>query len=326
MKFFEWIFGIVGVVTFIALGLMILVFTPQNWLSRFFHQRTTLHSTISSDGIFIAILENAGTDEQKLLVRELKPKGKWRAIQAPELIQTIHFGLNPNELLVTHVSNKENRTDRLSKIDLSRPDSQLTTLYEASDLAFPIEVKPGTVLVRIGIPNQKYRVYWALVGADKQAIKVGPDESLPFSAPSIVDGGFFWLEDRIGKDEGLHPLIHAYAFPWGKAPHIDSLTLDKSTTNLKCDYSGKRCLRTYIANLNVGTKFIYKIESIWQGQRCDVSNINGSIGSVGITPDGLMAVVSIASAFDQPEYPMTIQFSNTQCEPVAVKHFSFKEE
>ncbi len=326
MKFFEWIFGILGLVTFASLGLMILFFAQPNWLLTFFDHRTTLHSTISSDGKVIAILENAGTYEQKLSVRELTLGGKWRVIQAPELTRTIRFGLNPNELLITHTIDKENQKERLSKLDLSRPDSQPTILYEAGELAFPIEVKPGTILVRVGIPRRKYDVYWVLVGADQQAVKVGPDEILPFPAPSIVNGGFFWLEDRIGRDEGLHPLIHAYAFPWGRAPRIDPLTLDKNTTNLKCDYSGKRCLRTYISNLNAGTKFIYKIESLWQGQRCEVSNLQGSFGSVGITPDGLMAVVSIASAFDQPEYPTTIQFNNTQCEPVLVQRYSLKEE
>ena len=139
--------------------------------SRYGSDKPVLHTTISADGKMVATLVHAGTEKQLLRVRNLDTDTQWRTIQAPPLTRSIRFGLQGHELLLTHARPTPPAHEYLSKLDLDQPDKGLQKIYEAEDLAFPVEVKPGQVMVRTrkpANPTTGERLlgdsYWILVG------------------------------------------------------------------------------------------------------------------------------------------------------------------
>ncbi|MFM2276235.1 MAG: hypothetical protein RL211_2107 [Pseudomonadota bacterium] len=218
-----------------------------------------LHTTISADGKMVATLVHAGTDQQLLRVRNLDTDTSWRTIQAPPFTRTIRFGLQGHELLLTHQQPEPSAVNYLSRLDLARSDQGLQKIYESENgLAFPVEVQLGQVMVRTHKPADfktgKVSLsdsYWVLIGPGKQIQKVGPESILPYDAPNIVNTGFFWTEEQVGKQKEAHPLVLSFPFPGGVAPAISRERLDKNTWTVDCDRSMQRCLRTFISKDHV---------------------------------------------------------------------------
>lgn len=292
-----------------------------------------LHTTISADGQMVAALLNAGTDKQLLRVRNLTTDTTWRTVLAPPLTQTIRFGLQGHELLLTHRKPDWPAKDYLSKFDLDKPETGLQKIYETEDgLAFPVEVTPGQVMVRTHKPADPKTgkmflgdSYWILVGPGEKVQKVGPESVLPYAAPNIVGSGFFWTEDQIGMNDDAHPRLLRFPLPGGSAPDISQEKFDKNTFKVICDRRGGRCLRQYISNLGKGGPFIYDLELTLGTARCQVPGVAGTGDGVSITPDGKAAIMSLASASDKPRHVVVIRIKSQQCEAVSVQHINFEE-
>lgn len=289
-----------------------------------------LHTTISADGQMVATLLHAGTDDQLLRVRNLRTDTSWHTIQAPPLTQTIRFRLEGHELLLTHRKPGPPAVTYLSKLNLDKPGNGVQKIYEAEDLAFPVEVAAGQVMVRTHTPAdpQTGKVflsdsYWILVGPGAGVQKVGPTSDMPYAAPNIVGSGFFWTKDQIGRNDDAHPRLLRFPLPGGSAPNISPTWFEKNTFKIICDRSADRCLRHFISNLGKGGDFIYDIEVMLGSQRCQVPGVAGVGDGVFITPDGQFGVMSLASGFNKPRHVVVMQFKPQQCEAVSVQHIYF---
>lgn len=300
------------------------------------HRQPILHTTISADGQMVATLLNAGTDEQLLRIRNLGADTNWRTVQAPPLTQTIRFGIHGHELLVTHRKPDLPVKNYLSKFDLDKPEKGLQKIYESEEeLAFPVEVKPGQVMVRTHQPanpstGKVYLSdhYWILVGPGQKVQEVGPKSVLPYSAPNIVGSGFFWTEDQIGKEQEAHPMLLSFPLPGGRAPDMPRERLEKNTFKVYCDQSANRCLRRFISNLDQkpAVSFIYDMDVLFGSTRCKLPGVAGSGDAVSVTPDGNAAVMSLASRHDRPRHAVVIRFNPQQCEATSVQHIYFEEK
>jgi hypothetical protein len=118
--------------------------------------------------------------------------------------------------------------------------------------------------------------------------------------------------------------LFSYPLPGGRAPEISGKQFEKNTISLACDRAGNRCLRKFISNLEQGGNFIYDVDIILTGARCKVSGVVGFGDHVFITPDGNAAVMSLASAHDQPRHVVIMRFKSQQCEAVSVQHINFE--
>lgn len=295
-------------------------------------EKPTLHTTISADGQMVATLLHAGTDKQLVRARNLNTDTRWHEVQAPPLTGTIRFGLTGHELLLTHTKAELPKKNYLSKLDLDKPENGLQRLYESeAELAFPVEVKPGQVMVRTRHPDggkQQFYLsgfYWVLVGPGKQVQKVGPDPVLPYSAPNIVGDGFFWVEEQVDKRKDPHPQTLIYPLPNGHPPNIKRERFPKNTWSVECDTHFERCLREHITNHDTGGAFIYDVDTLLKNQRCAVNGLEGSSDGITVTPDGRAAVMSLALG-NNTRHVVVIRFNPQQCEPVSVQHIQFEEK
>lgn len=299
--------------------------------------KALLQTSISADGQMIATLAHTGTDQQVLRVRSLSADAKWQTIPAPPETQSIRFGLLGHELLLTHRKPDLPSRDYLSKQDVDKQEKGLERIYETEDgLAFPVEVKPGQVMVRTRRPSvlsvgrgAMTGHHWILVGPGQAVQDVGPETVLPFDAPNIVGSGFFWTEEQLDPAKEPHPLILSFPLPGGVAPKFAREQLGKNTFTVDCDQAGKRCLRTYIANLNQKTdapyiSYIYDVDVLFGAKRCKLPGLSGSVGRVSLTPDGNAAVMSFASEHDKPRHAVVLKFDPQQCEAVSVLHLDFE--
>ncbi len=299
-------------------------------------ERPILHTTISSDGQMIATLVHAGTNEQLLRIRNLKTDTTWRTVQGPPLTRSIRFGLQGHELLLTHGKPDLPTKDYLSKIDLGKPEKGLQRIYESeAGLAFPVEVKPGQVMVRTHQPANPSTgkvhlsdYYWILVGPGQQVQRVGPKSVLPYPAPNIVGNGFFWTEEQMGEKKEAHPLVLSYPLPGGVAPIFSRERLEKNTHAVSCDRVAMRCLRWFISNRNQEriTSYVYDVDVLFGATSCKLPGLSGRPDGVSLTPDGNAAVMSLASGPDKPRHVVGMHFNPQQCEAVAVQHINFEEE
>ena len=299
--------------------------------------KALLQTSISADGQMIATLAHTGTGQQVLRVRSLTADAKWQTIPAPPETQSIRFGLQGHELLLTHRKPDLPSRDYLSRLDVDKLEKGLERIYETEDgLAFPVEVKPGQVMVRTRRPSvlsvgrgAMTGHHWILVGPGQAVQDVGPETVQPFDAPNIVGSGFFWTEEQLDPAKEAHPLVLSYPLPDGVAPKFAGVQLEKNTFTVDCDRSAKRCLRTYIANLNQKTdapyiSYIYDVDVLFGDERCKLPGLSGSTGRVSLTPDGNAAVMSFASAHDKPRKAVVLKFDPQQCEPISVQHLDFE--
>jgi hypothetical protein len=279
----------------------------------------------------VAVLEDAGTNTQILRIRNLDTDTQWRTVAVPLYTGTIQFSLQGHELLLTHNNPAASPMEYLSKLDLDHPERGVELIYEAGNLAFPVEVAPGQVMVRTRLPTDPgtHRLsgyYWVLVGPGEQVQRVGPEKILPYSAPNIVGTGFYWVDQQIGSDEDAHPRLLKYALPGGSAPDITSEQFDRNTSNIRCDRHANRCLRVYIANRGQAAKFIYDIEVFLGMERCHVPGVAGFSDRLSITPDGNTAVMSLAPSYDDSRHVVVMHFKAQQCAPISIRHIYFDKE
>lgn len=299
--------------------------------------KALLQTTISADGQMIATLANTGTDQQVLRVRSLTPDAMWQSVPAPAQTQTIRFGLQGHELLLTHRKPDLPSKDYLSKLDVDQLEKGLSRIYETEDgLAFPVEIIPGQVMVRTRRPSvlsvgrgAMTGHHWILVGPAQAVQDVGPETVPPFDAPNIVGSGFFWTEEQLDPAKEAHPLVQSYPLPGGVAPKFAREQLEKNTFTVDCDQAGKRCLRTHIANLNQKSdasyiSYVYDVDVLFGNVRCKLPGLSGSVGRVSVTPDGNAAVLSFAPEHDQPRHAVVLKFDPQQCEAVSVLHLDFE--
>jgi hypothetical protein len=292
-----------------------------------------LHTTISADGHMVATLLNAGTDQQLLRVRNLRTDAAWRTVQAPRFTQSIQFGVRGHELLISYFK-PDLKINALGRLNLDLPDSAVKVIYEGVDMAFPVEVSPGRVIVRTHHPPASGReeanmfsYYWLLLEDGKEPVRVGPEQMLGTAAPSIVGTGFFfwlnYLADNTAQEKNAH--IKAYPLPGGQAPQIDGGQFDESTTSLVCDHSGQRCLRQYISNKaqKLAAPYIYDLDAFLGSVRCKLPYMAGWQDYISITPDGSAAVLSLATAYDKPRHVVVMHFNLHQCESTSVEHLYF---
>lgn len=299
--------------------------------------KSLLQTTISADGQMIATLANTGTNQQILRVRSLGPDATWQTVPTPSETQTIRFGLRGHELLLTHRKPDLPSKDYLSKLDLDNLDKGLERIYETEDgLSYPVEVKPGQVMVRTRRPSAisigrgaMTGHHWILHGPGQNVQDVGPQTVPPFDAPNIVGSGFFWTEEQLDPTKLAHPLVLSYPLPDGVAPKFVAEQMEKNTFTIDCDGAAKRCLRTYIANLNQKTDaayitYIYDVDVLFGAERCKLPGLSGSVGRVSLTPDGNSAVTSFAAEHDQPRHAVVLKFDSQQCEAISVQHLDFE--
>jgi hypothetical protein len=95
-----------------------------------------IETSVSSDGQWIAVLKNAGTNQSQVKVMRMDER-KWTAIKAPARTSSIRFGLSPAQLLLTSWKSSENSAAELSAIDVSRADYSRNILYQGYGLGYP---------------------------------------------------------------------------------------------------------------------------------------------------------------------------------------------
>lgn len=293
--------------------------------------KPVLHTTISADGEMVATLLNAGTEQQLLRIRTLNSNSIWRTVAAPPFTQSIRFASEGHALLVTYRI-PESNVDVLARLNLEKPDAEIHKIYEAANLAFPVELSPGQILVRtrrqvahsVG-ENRSPGYYWILIGPERHVQQVGPESLLPYPAPNIVGMGFFWTEDQVGKDKEPHPLVLSYPLPNGRAPTYPRERLAKNTWTIECDRAAKRCLREYIRNLDEIPRadYIYDVEVMFGAERCKLAGVSGFHDGISITPDGKAAVMALAPAYDKPRRVVIMRFNPQKCEASSVQLINF---
>jgi hypothetical protein len=297
--------------------------------------KPTLHTTISADGQMVATLLNAGTDKQRLRVMRLDRDGGWQEISAPPLTQTIRFGLQGHQLLLTHHV-QEQKQDRLVTLNLDESNSAPLTIYQADQLGFPQHISPKEYLVRqcsraraekgnLECKNIfEYR--WVMVANGKQILQLG-DREIParYSLPTIVNRGVIWISEQIGVDDDPHPKIFAAALPDGQVPVFPRERLEKNTASIACDQAAQRCLRRFVSNLGQkgGVPFLYDVDVMFSEKRCKLIGVAGSSDGVSVTPDGLAGVMSLAAQYDKPRAVVVFRFAANSCEPISIRHINF---
>jgi hypothetical protein len=291
----------------------------------------TLQTTISSDGLTVAVLESAGTDKQRLMIRQLERETVWRQIDAPRFTQTIRFGLAGNQLLLTHGVPPNGELVQLTRWNIGNLRDESENLLQAPDLAFPVEVADGRVLIRsrhISNAEAKTRIggyEWLLLTPQKGTQVVSPKNLLPFPQPSIVGAGFFWFDRGMSypPNDDQRRRVIAYPLPGGVAPSIDENSLTKDTVGLVCNHTGARCIREYLSNAEDRSKtFVYKLEARLGDSRCLLPDVSGYIDGISLTPSGNAAVLAVASKADQPRTVVVLRFENDKCLPVRVDKLS----
>lgn len=302
------------------------------------HEKPTLQTTISADGLMVAALSNAGDEKPRLRIIRLDDAKGWQDIPAPMFTNSIRFGFKGHELLLTHVIPGEGLTAQLTLWDLNDFKQESRSIYQGNRLRYPIEVSSGEYMVQTCTPfkdatdcDNPFNFYWVFIDKNGAVQKVGPKSSWQ-RAPNIVDRGFFWIEDLVRKGDlfvdGLE--FVGGALPGGIIPTFDMKRLLKNTSRLDCDYQKKRCLRSYISNperngIFIGT-YVYDLEVFHGANVCHPEGLAGWSDGSTLTPSGNAGVMSLATAYDKPRHVVVMQFKPQQCEPTTIQHLYFEEK
>ncbi len=291
--------------------------------------KPTLYTTISLDGKLVAALDQIGTEKPRLRIKWLDKDLPWQELQAPPFTNSIRFGLTGYGLLMTHSLPGKSPLAQLTRWDVSDLTRSSEMLYTGPNLAFPIETKPGQILVRTCTPYDwnpdRCGTDWFLVSPDGTGQQVSPkDVSLVYSQPNITSGGFFWLDQRINKERQGDREILAYPLPNGRKPEVSISMLNEYTADLDCDYQTKRCLHAFNAGKNPTTgHFIYDLEIFDDSRRCRPTGLTGWSDGGTLSPDGRVAVMSLAKEYDSPRHVVIMRFKTGQCEPTLINHLNF---
>lgn len=304
------------------------------------HERPTLYNTISSDGKLVATLERIGTAAPRLRIKWLDKDEPWQELPAPKFTNSIRFGLKGYELLMTHDLPDNLSMAQLTRWDVSDLNKESQTIYQAPYLAFPVEVKPGEILVRTCEPKgdggqdrcqRGPGSYWILVKPGHEPIRVTPKGVLlVFDQPNVTDKGFFWVYRKPADPDPnpKYPELLAYSLPRGEAPRFD-VTRVGANESVQCDRAVQRCLRIFVKGMHTidsphYRKFIYAPEILYGAQSCKIEGLSGYFDERSVTPDGLTAVMALAPTADQPRHVVVMRFKPGQCEPTSIQHIPFE--
>jgi hypothetical protein len=302
------------------------------------HERPTLYNTISSDGRLVATLERIGTATPLLRIKWLDRDEPWQELPAPMFTNSIRFGLKGYELLMTHDLPDNSNMAQLTRWDVSDLNKESQTIHQGPFLAFPVEVKPGEILVRTCVPKgdggqdscqRGPGSYWILVKPGHEPIRVTLNRVLlVFGQPNVTDKGFFWVSRKPADPDPnpKHPRLLAYPLPGGEAPSFD-VTRVEADESVECDRAVQRCLRIFVKGKHpidspFFGQFIYAPEIFYGAQACKVEGLSGYFDERSITPNGLAAVMALAPAYDQPRHVVVMRFKPGQCEPTFIEQLN----
>jgi hypothetical protein len=312
-------------------------------------QKKFTEVTISADGKLLAVLENTGTAQAKLLTRRIdQDTSSWQELPLPVFTSSARFGLEGQALLLTHDLPENDDMRQLTRWDLADLQKNSEVIYQGPFLAFPIEARPGEYLVRSCQPKNypksdvnscrqrsAFGTYWMLVrDQNTPPVRLTPDDvKLTFSQPSVTPQGFFWVTENIkergdfskGKF-GSPGMLSSFPLPNGKAPTL-SEDVVKTSTDVVCDRGMVRCIRQYNAGTDRKTlKFIYRLEVVLGTQRCPLDDLIGYGGLVSFTPDGSAAVAPLPPTDTLPRRVAVIHFAPERCEPLSIQQFNIEEK
>ncbi len=301
-------------------------------------ERPTLKVTISSDGRLIAVLDRGGMGRPRLRIKWLDRNEPWRELPAPMYTNSIHFGLDGYGLLMTHRIENDMSMAQLVRWDLNDINKEVQLIYRGPRLVFPIEVRPGQILVRscqqevmsgASRCDRGVGVVWLLLESNGRVVPVTPPGApVVYSQPNVTDGGFFWLSDFDSarmKVVDKELILLSYPFPGGEAPKFDvkGLSLDPY---IRCDYEIGRCLWRYEAGKHPETgNFIFDTKIIYRGVACQPEGLQGYTDGHSVTPDGRFGVIALADRYDLPRHVVFMKFQAGHCEPVSIQHLHFEE-
>lgn len=313
-------------------------------------QGVPLTVTLSSDGQLLAVLDRDSKSERRLRIKWLNKDEPWQTLPLPMHTTNIHFALQGYDLLLSHdlPDNIEvGQITRWNVADLAQPSQ---TIGQGPFYAFPIEVKPGSYLVRAcepiesknpNLPNRNrcqssgLGSYWVLLAPGAEPVRVTPTTIQPvYPQPNITDQGFFWTSDHVvgrgpysrENQPTTHPMLLTFPLPGGQAPQVAVEHLSPES-DLVCDRTVERCLRQYRRGTHPTTRdFIYDTEVLYRGQRCPIEGVQGFADYAVITPDGHAAAIPIAPAFEQPRRVVIVKFQDGQCAPTSTQTLTFEEK
>jgi hypothetical protein len=297
--------------------------------------RLPLYPTLSSDGKLLVVLDRSGEETPRLRIKWLDRDEPWLELSAPKYTNSIRFGLTGYHLLLTHARPGPQGASQLSRWDVSQPTKPSEVLFEGTDVEFPVEVKPGQVLIRMcpEPPGEKacvrgIGIVRALI-ENGQATPIKETRSLLYAQPNVVDGGFFWLEDEYfsqKRGDASRREITAFALPAGKVPQFDISRFDATSVRFKCDQTANRCLLKYLTDERInGSTYVYGFKVFDGRATCTLADIKGWQDDFYVTPDGRAAVMSLSRTYQEPRHVVVMRFTSGQCEPASIQHIHFKE-
>jgi hypothetical protein len=283
-----------------------------------------IETSVSSDGQWIAVLQNAGTEKSKVKVMQMDQR-QWIDIQAPPLTSSIRFSLRPSQLLITHWRSNAEAASELSTVDLSKPSFPRITLYTGTGLGYPVELEDGKVLVRACYTTSQNRchravgIYWVLVENGEAKTKYSSTEPLNYSQPNYIKGiGFYW--NQYQTNEKLPPTSIGFS--------IDGAALNSKYFPQKsirdggysCAATSERCLKAFIANRGKAESFIYDVKVEYLKKICSANGLAGWSDGMSLAPNGLFGVKSLSKSLESTRHVAYIKFEPNVCEPTDIQH------
>ena len=312
-------------------------------------QGVPLTVTLSSDGQLLAVLDRNGTPEQRLRIKWLNKDEPWQALPLPKYTSNIQFALEGHNLLLSHRLPDNTDVGQITRWNVANLSQPSEIIRQGPFYAFPLEVKPGTYLVRtckpIGISHRDRSKntcqagglgsYWVLLETGAEPLRVTPKTIEPvYSQPNVADQGFFWTSDYVVGDgpysrenqPTTHPMLLTFPLPGGEAPQVAVAHLSPES-DLVCDRTIDRCLRRYLRGEDpVTMKFIYDTEVIYRGQSCPIEGVQGYGDLANITPDGRAAAIPVARVSSEPRRVVVVKFLDGQCAPTSTQTLTFEEK
>jgi hypothetical protein len=286
-----------------------------------------IETSVSSDGQWIAVLQNSGTEKSKVKVMQMDQR-QWIDIQAPPLTSSIRFGLRPSQLLLTHWKSNADATAELSGVDLSKPSFPRTTLYIGTGLGYPMELEDGQVLVRACYTTSQNRchravgVHWVLMENGEVKTKYSSTEPLNYSQPNYIRGSGFYWEGFISFDQ-FKFLGFIKSGEKASARDFPDNSIKFKKTDLetfRCDFSSERCLKSFVPSPKNPGEFQYDTTIIYKSQNCQLTGVLGWSDGMSITPNGLFGVKSLSPSWESSRHVVYIKFQPNACEPTDIQH------
>lgn len=283
-----------------------------------------IETSVSSDGQWIAVLQNAGTDKSKVKVMQMAQRN-WMDIQAPPLTSSIRFGLSPSQLLLTHWKSNADSAAELSSVDLSKPSFPRNTLYTGTGLGYPMELEEDQILVRACYTTSQNKchravgVHWVLLENGEAKTKYSSAEPLNYSQPNSIRGvGFYWnqyqtIEQSPPSSIGFR--IDGRAVSSEYFPQVSIRDGEYS-----CAATDERCLKAFITNRGKAESFIYDVKIEYKKQHCSAGGLAGWSDGMSLTPNGLFGVKSLSPSWDSPRHVVYMKFQSDACQPTDIQH------